>query len=151
MKKYFFLLVAAILFSCSEDSAPPEPKFDSNFLLRGWSYEQYAVDGVFYPYSHEEGCNKNMFGFRNRLGQEYQFEEMLFSTENCTVAQTYLEWKAVGDYVKLYFGDNYGGRLKIIELTDEVLHFILEVDTNGDGVAEKQEILAAPYDPYGSF
>lgn len=154
MKSFFSTLFALLLLiSCSSDESTgvAPPTFDINKLLRGWAYQEYIINGELYTYGHQEGCNKDLFVFRNHPGQEYQYESVLHTTDNCAVHQTYMEWEVNGSDVTLFFGDQYIGRYEIIEVTDTSLHCILHADVTGDSEIEQQEIFAIPYDPSGSL
>lgn len=152
MKKLLLLLVFFV-FSCSSDdnNGPKPPTFTVDLLLKGWSYDKIIVEEGEFDYPHNPDCYKDHFGFRNRPGQEYQFEEILYAEDYCSVTQTILDWEPDGDHVNLYFGEYFIGKMIIIELTETSLYCILEADFNGDGTKEQQQIRASPYDPYNSF
>lgn len=147
------LLAVFMAFSCSsdDDRKLADPKFNVDLLLKGWAYDQVIIDGFEYEYIHNQACYKNHFGFRNREGQEFQFEEVIFEGEVCSIISTNLRWEPDGDYINLYFGSYPLGRLKILELTPTMLHGVLEIDFDNDGTRDQQEIKAIPYDPYNSF
>lgn len=147
------LLAVFMAFSCSssDDNGPKAPTFNVDLLLKGWAYDKIIIEQGEFDYSHNPGCNLDYFGFRNRPGQEYQFEEIIHTFDYCASSQTFLEWEPDGDHVNLYFGDYFLGELVIVNLTDNSLEAILEADFDGDGTREQQHFKAIPYDPYDSF
>ena len=151
MKK-ISLLFLFVLFACSsDDSGGPKPAtFNVDLLLRGWAYDKIGFDGLD-DYPHNPYCNLDHFGFRNRETQEFQFEEVIYTADYCASHQTFMRWEPDGDHVNFYFGKHYIGKMIIQEVTDTSLHCILEMDFNGDGDPDQQEVRAIPYDPYDSF
>ena len=151
MKKICFVLFIAVALSCSsDDNGPQPPTFDVSKLLRGWAYDEIATDGLLLPYPHNPDCYMDYFGFRNSETQPYQFEEGIFTGQDCSGTYTLLRWEPDGDHINLYFNELVA-RIVILELTDTFFHGVYEADVDHDGDVDVQEFTGIPYDPFDSF
>jgi len=156
MKKISFLLVLGLLFNyCTKEEDPipvVEPlTYDATKLLKGWSYDTILWDGTVYLYDHNPNCYRDYFGFRNNVGQLYQFEETYFTNTYCTTNSTVMQWEPVGNHINFYFGPTKVDEYEVISLTNDLFTFAIERDINSDTIKEHLIITAIPYDPFHSY
>ncbi len=154
MKNVIILTILSLLFaSCSNDeNIVDEPlTFDPNLLLKGWSYDTVLLDGTLFQYGHNQDCNRDYFGFLNRVGQLYQFEETYYTNDYCTSNSTILRWEPVGSRINFYFGTSKVDEFEVISISENHFTFAIDRDLNNDGTKERLIVNAIPYDPYNSF
>ncbi len=152
-KKLFLVSLFVMIASCNNDDSSTKKAltFEPNLLLRGWSYETILVDETLYLYEHNFDCYRDYFGFRNNVGQLYQYEETFFTNDYCTNNTTGLRWEPVGNYINFYFGEPKVDTYEVISLNNEQFIYAIDRDLNNDGIKERLIVTAIPYDPYDSF
>ncbi len=75
----------------------------------------------------------------------------MFTNDHCTNNSTNLEWKIKEDEIFLYVGTQLALTYRVLFLDENILIFSLKTYIDKDSKIDDIEILASPYDPYGTF
>ncbi len=161
MKKFFSLLLLALLFACSnDDNSIPEiepgtiinPAFDTNLMIGAWVNESLIVNGgESIPYEHNPLCAKDAFGFFNEEGRPFTYEELVNLDDNCVANQVIMEWSVIEDQLFLFFGDQLLFAYQVLSISETEFRVINFTDFDGDGNRDSIEVTAVREDPYGWF
>ncbi|MFN0292003.1 lipocalin family protein [Pedobacter helvus] len=148
IKNTFWLILlatTAILSSCKKkDATIEEPEiYTESQVIGQWIYDKIKINGVLQNYEHTEKCGKDSFFFRNRPGQDHQYEEVVYITPtgNCAISQTFMEWKIKGRKLILNFGQQVF-TYQIIKLDDISFEVSIKIDYDGDGKLDELELHA---------
>ena len=158
MRNLLIVLIGCAVFSCSKDEQPQEDSKEAFYLeaiIGSWSYETVKVNDELFIYPHKEGCEKDFFQFYNQEGKEFDFVERVIlnceSCAECANSSTNLEWELKGEFIDLYFGDQFVLRYKLLNATENSIFYSVVADLDDDGIEDEYEFYAVRYDPFGNF